>query len=529
MPARSDVERWTTRLAAALLTGVVLRMLWFVAWQGDDAYITHRTATNVLTGHGLTWNPAERVQAFTHPLWLGVSVLGHLLTGEAYYSVLALSAVLVGISGVLLVRAAPQAATGLAVAALASASAAVVDWGVSGLENPLMYVILLLFVPLCGPTWDRSVGRLARLLLGMLALTRPDAPLIVLPLCLLKAWDQPRVLVPALVTGLLPLLAWEGFSLVYYGSLVPNTAWAKLNVDIPALELATQGLRYLADSAHRDPLTVVMPLMAAILVLTRGQRGDRALMLGLGLYLVYVVRIGGDFMALRFVAAPTVLAAGLVARHAPDLPRLPLLIGVVAVGLVSPGSRWLAQGVYGEGVDPAEIVGNHGIADERAWYSPETGLASVAPQHAALVAAGVPIPPNVGARAGAADREAGRPFAARQDVGYYAYFGGPGIHVVDLWALADPFLARIPYRPSAGWRVGHYPRTVPPAYFRSVASGEASFETDALNRAYADVHAVVSGPLFSMDRAGAIWRLHTGAHRDAFENLASGEDASPAL
>ena len=40
------------------------------AWIGDDAYITFRTVENFLSGYGLTYNIAERVQAYTHPLWM---------------------------------------------------------------------------------------------------------------------------------------------------------------------------------------------------------------------------------------------------------------------------------------------------------------------------------------------------------------------------------------------------------------------------------------------------------------------------
>ena len=40
------------------------------AWVGDDAYITVRTIENFLSGYGVTHNIAERVQTFTHPLWM---------------------------------------------------------------------------------------------------------------------------------------------------------------------------------------------------------------------------------------------------------------------------------------------------------------------------------------------------------------------------------------------------------------------------------------------------------------------------
>ena len=60
----------------ALLFRVVLLRS---AWITEDAYITLRTVDNFINGYGLTWNIAERVQVYTHPLWmLALSVLNFL-------------------------------------------------------------------------------------------------------------------------------------------------------------------------------------------------------------------------------------------------------------------------------------------------------------------------------------------------------------------------------------------------------------------------------------------------------------------
>ncbi|MGK0358704.1 MAG: arabinofuranosyltransferase, partial [Bradymonadia bacterium] len=61
------------------------------AWVAEDAYITLRTVDNVLNGHGLTWNAGERVQSYTHPLWMMLLTLGHWISGEAYFTALTVS------------------------------------------------------------------------------------------------------------------------------------------------------------------------------------------------------------------------------------------------------------------------------------------------------------------------------------------------------------------------------------------------------------------------------------------------------
>ena len=64
------------------------------AWLCDDAYITFRTVDNFIDGYGLRWNVAERVQTFTHPLWLFVLSAAYAFTGELYYTPLFLSMIL---------------------------------------------------------------------------------------------------------------------------------------------------------------------------------------------------------------------------------------------------------------------------------------------------------------------------------------------------------------------------------------------------------------------------------------------------
>ncbi|HEY0840318.1 MAG TPA: hypothetical protein VGD74_09030 [Vulgatibacter sp.] len=61
------------------------------AWVVDDAYITLRSVDNFVHGLGLGWNPDERVQAFTHPLWMFCLSALYFFTRESFLTPLALS------------------------------------------------------------------------------------------------------------------------------------------------------------------------------------------------------------------------------------------------------------------------------------------------------------------------------------------------------------------------------------------------------------------------------------------------------
>src|SRR5687767_14174543 len=67
--------------------------LWRTAWASDDAFITLRSIDNLVNGYGMTWNPAERVQAFTHPLWYLVLAVPYFFTREAFYTSISVSIV----------------------------------------------------------------------------------------------------------------------------------------------------------------------------------------------------------------------------------------------------------------------------------------------------------------------------------------------------------------------------------------------------------------------------------------------------
>src|SRR5690348_16048670 len=49
------------------------------AWLSDDAYITFRTVYNFTHGYGLVWNVGERVQSYTHPLWMFLLTIAYAL------------------------------------------------------------------------------------------------------------------------------------------------------------------------------------------------------------------------------------------------------------------------------------------------------------------------------------------------------------------------------------------------------------------------------------------------------------------
>ncbi len=491
-------------LAFLLVMAVVVK----TAWLCDDSFITMRSVDNFLHGRGLTWNPGERVQVFTHPLWFGILTVADLFSPSGYWAAMLASLTVTAAALLLLMHSLPARATAIVAAAAALAlSRAYVDFSTSGLENPLacLLLVLALRTELAAPQADDDGRRrlvTLTLLSSLLALTRLDLVLVVLPALtarlLAGGWRHWRQLALAVA----PLIAWEIFSLVYFGFPLPNTAYAKLGTGIPAADLAQRGWWYLQATLRRDSLTAIVIAAGLVWVLVRGDRTRRLWAVGVLLYLAYVVRIGGDFMIGRFLVAPLFAVVALVAGLLPTGRRGWLVPAALAVGLLAPRNPLL------EPVMPPIEYWFRGVADERGYYYRGTGLlARLRPdfvEHEYILA---------GRKARAIMEARGEAFDAVECIGFYGYYAGPGIYVIDVMTLSDPFLARLPIktpRDPRSWRIGHFERELPPGY-RETISGRRNVIVDpALARLYDDLRLITTGPLFTRERWGAIWRLNLG-------------------
>jgi arabinofuranosyltransferase len=488
---------------------VVLRS----AWVSDDAYITFRTVDNFIHGYGLTWNVAERVQVYTHPLWMFLLSGVVFFTREVFFSGQVLS-ILISLATVALVairgsRSLPAALLGVITLTL---SKAFVDYSTSGLENPLTHLIFATFllIFLSAELTPRTIFFLS--LMAALGITnRMDTALLFAPVLTYALFEvrSPRAL-GAAVAGMAPFVLWELFSLFYYGFPFPNTAYAKLHSGLAdRTTLLQQGVYYLGNSLRWDPLTLVTILLGIGSVIVARAWRNLPVAIGVALYIFYIVWIGGDFMSGRFLAAP-ILASVVLLVHTQRTERSFVAMGLVglvlALGLLSPRCPVFV----GTAREPAEWVDPNRITDERLNYYQNTGLL--------LALQGADLPDHDWALEGRAAREAGPAVVQKGSVGFFGYFAGPEVHVVDLLALGDPLLARLPPAdPRSG--LGHLGRLVPEGYVESLEAGDNRLADEDLARYYDKLSLLTRGDLFAPGRLAEIWRFNRGdydVHRDDY-------------
>jgi arabinofuranosyltransferase len=435
-----------------------------------------------------------------------------------YLTTMALSALLGALTAWLILRrVAPTARLGwLALLALLL-SRAYVDWTSSGLENPLTRLLVVgLALTLVGDPSRRlfRCGQLA----ALAALCRPDAFLLFAP-ALIHSYRQHRGArrPAALLLALSPLLAWIAFATFYFGSPVPNTALAKLGGGIPLTGRLTQGMVYLGVSALRDPWTMLIMIAGSVWVLRQGDSPLRPLALGALGYLAYLVWIGGDFTLGRFLDTPF-LCALLALLQAPRSADL------VARATRRSALRWATvaaacTAIQAGGVAVFAEIDPFGIADERRVYAPFTGLL---PGLVTKVVAPRRVWPDHQWRAdGLAARRAVEDgdcqIEVGPNVGMLGYYAGPQVHVIDLNALTEPFLARLPARVLSpylvlgrrdeSWRPGHLARSLPVGYLASIEAGEPRFEDAELIELWCKVELAHRAPLLAPGRARAIIEL----------------------
>ncbi len=501
-------------LIALMAVGWVL-----TAWVADDAYITFRTIDHFWKGYGLRWNIDERVQVFTHPLWMMLlSIVGYPFR-ELYYSSLALSAACVAGTITLLYRhAASQWQLIIGLLVLLS-SRAFIDFSSSGLENPLLYLLGTLSCLLIVRDLRESRFSLLALVLlqSLLFITRMDSILVFFPVILFYITMVYRqrgfaFTFHCLLVGSLPALIWLGFALVYYGMLLPNTAWAKLNTGIGRGQLIAQGMDYYIANLKFDPITLFVIACGLIFLLRSVTPVLKLLGLGVFLNLMYILWIGADYMYGRFLSALLVVCVGFFVfknnsvllgkkNFIPDSVKLPLifLVGIVVfykitvVDFIIGGKR--------------EIDMKNGLADERAFYMDDNSFLNNIYK---MIRGGEPSIHNE------ENSIASNEIVIFQMIGKLPYGWDDSVYVLDPLALSDIFLAQHPIM-YGRWRQGHFQRHIPKDYIESLVLHKNVMNNTFDRQVLDDVWAASRYPVWSENRWGAILRLNTGKTKIAAE------------
>jgi len=488
------------------------------AWVSDDAMITFRVVENFLAGYGLGYNPFVRVQVFTHPLWMFLISSVYFFEGlfiphapnALFYITTCLSILFSSLAVFfLLTRISKPGILSLGLSALIlSLSSGFVDFSTSGLENPLTHFLLVIFV-LAYLAENQNLFLLS-FISSLIMLNRLDAFILIAPALFYVWWisGQRKIGLRRMAVGLVPVIVWELFSLIYFGFPFPNTAYAKLNTGISGILLAQQGIDYLLNSINWDPVILFTVGFAGVVLYL--ERNNKLIFLYIGVlfYLAYVVKIGGDFMSGRFLTAPLFLSVAIISNQV--VLKRGQLVGlgmVVLLGAFSLRSPLVSSNMVLY-LPEYPIGDNNGISDQRLYYFGNPTENQF----------------NSFVESGFRDAWLGSKFAGDKwyfmrfqkvvitdALGKPGYEKGPNIYMMDNFALSDPLLARLPVTNSY-WQIGHFRRDLPDGYYETLETGDNKIVDSNLSLYYSKLKIITTGRLRDWGRIVEIWKFNTGQY-----------------
>jgi hypothetical protein len=283
----------------------------------DDAYISYRYAENLAAGHGLVYNPGERVEGYSNYLYVLLLTPVHWVTsGEGVWvasvalNLLLLAFALLLFDGHVQRRLEPPARA--AATLLFALSPTLWLWAGSGMETALVVLlqlsICLAVERVCEDGDDAALAPLCAAV-GLSVLTRADgfiAPLIAVGYLALRR--RGRAALRAGATLLVVSAAHLAWRYAYYGDLLPNTYYVKVAGPL-GLRIARGASELLAIAMYGGLFVGLLGMLFwAARELKRG-RGSPLVRLsslpfapvfaaGLSVYWLY---IGGDQLGDRFL------------------------------------------------------------------------------------------------------------------------------------------------------------------------------------------------------------------------------------
>ena len=306
-----------------------------LTWVGDDIFITLRYVENFLAGHGLVYNIGERVEGYTDFLWAMILAFFQWMKFDPVETantigMLSLVVLLVLFARIsFLLNKKFQVRYFLPFTLIAVAlNYDFAIWTTSGLES-VFYTTLLssAFIIYFFSSFERKKRLyLSGLFICLAVMTRPDAMLFVLyanvllflrSLMLRLKWKELFIeqltFASATIVIYLPYFLWR---YNYYGFIFPNTYYSKLGYEA----YFEKGFFYLwlYFKCHFTSLLFLLFIPAlikmirsikepmlkkmSVILMNRDQSAFIVAVFGVLAYLIlFVAKVGGDFMYARFV------------------------------------------------------------------------------------------------------------------------------------------------------------------------------------------------------------------------------------
>ncbi len=348
----------------------------------DDMMISMRYARNLADGLGFVWNPGERLEGFTNPLWTLVMAAIHGLPIPDRLTslpVMILSAAAVVISMPLNQRWARElganATTQHLVLLGIIVNAGVIACGVLAFEQGIIATFLMIaVVSLLDDIKTGALRPWGYLCLGLIPLIRMDAAILSVAAGLWVIYEHPKRfgVISCLVLAMLPSITAMLARHAYYGDWLPNTYYLKATGWSGRWKT---GAHYAIDFLRSYGWVYL--LLAVIVLRDRSALTPalRATVIISGAQLAYGAYVGGDILGIFRIYAtiiPMLIAAGLTSVQI--LFKNKVLVAVISAVAIVIWAKPL--GVLGGLMDgQRRDIGNIGLGLAFKQHAPQASVA----------------------------------------------------------------------------------------------------------------------------------------------------------
>ena len=510
------------KIISVILFAIIITSL---AWQSDDAYHAYVMAKNLVEGNGFVYNVGERATASSCPLFTLVIACGYFVFRNMFLVSLLICIAFSVIAYVIIINNFCKTVKHVLIAFFTlTGSLSFISYTTSGLENCMLFFLAALFLKyyFASERYNAKMMFILAILISLIAMTRMDAVLMFVPMILyvyLKRRDGVSFGKAVLlgIAGLLPFIGWEVFSTIYYGFPFPNTAYVKLGTDIPQREYFVRGVQYFLASISFDPILIIVPLIAVIVIFLVKKSHYSFCILGVLLYMCYVCYIGGDFMVGRHYTVLFLISLVCLLRYMEDEDINEALRHRFEKAFIMIAALTIVFSYAIKPVTDQYLFGSGGsqIADERGGYFQYTSLYNNAISY---LRTGEMVIRKAWNEIGIEElRDGGFKSGLRAMVPGITMYYNSDLYLNDLYALGDPFLSKLPAVREDNWRIGHMWREAPVGYNETVLYGDNVIENESIREYYEVIRLVTRGPVWDRDRLKAVIDLNTGKYDHLLE------------
>jgi arabinofuranosyltransferase len=524
-------KKLTDQLFIAL--GYALAIFVFVKnmWMSDDAYIMFRTIEQIFAGNGAVWNLGERVQVYTSVLWFWIIVAFSTLSSDLFIITNIVSFIFFMLTLFLVQKMLKSSLSFLFAVFLMTLSIGFFNFTSSGLENPLSYFLIALYVFNFNKIYYRS-GNFHKNLIaliwifGLLLLTRHDhSTLFFIPTLLIIIYNRKiyswKKWLSISILALSPMILWTLFSLFYYGIPIPNTALAKLNTGISKSIVLYSGVKSYAAYVIMDFFTVIICVYGAILLYKTKNKLLRSFSYGIALNMIYVFYIGGDFMLGRFLSFAFFISLLMIFVYINDFDNMLKEVKNIKQGTKKSRASFAViflMMIYAVSYPGVPLFTSTDytykrsigmVVEERGYYFEYSSIW----KYIETQKSGEIFPDHNFSKEGKKLSSNADSIAIHGNIGYYGYHADLKNYIIDQWALSDPLLSRLNANPGQKYRTGHIGRDIPEGYIETIETGKPSFYDEGLNKFYEKLYLVVrDDDLFAWDRLNTIIEMNLGLY-----------------